>query len=101
MNASNPNTREVEAEETGVQGHPWIQSKFNNNMDLAQPYLIGTAKVIKPAQLLDKDPATLHRMMPSPSWRLSLLVLISLYYMLGELLIFVLLGEIGLWGISY
>jgi hypothetical protein len=59
VNASNPNTREVEAEETGVQGHPWIQSKFNNNMDLAQPYLIGTAKVIKLAELLDKDPAKL------------------------------------------
>lgn len=55
-----------------------------------------TAKVMKPAQLLDKDPATLHRMMPSPSWRLSLLVLISMYCVLWELLIFVQLGDIGL-----
>jgi hypothetical protein len=57
-----------------------------------------TAKVMKPAQLLDKDPATLHRMMPSPSWRLSLLVLISMYCVLWELLIFVQLGDIGLMG---
>lgn len=59
---------------------------------LVKPYLKGMAKVIKPAPLLDKDPEILSHMMAT----VLLLVLISVCCMLGELLIFVQFGDIGL-----
>ena len=46
---------------------------------------MGMAKVIKPAQLLDKDPAKLSHMIAG----VPLLVMISACCILGELLVFV------------
>lgn len=53
---------------------------------------MGMAEVIKPAQLLDKDPAKLSHMITTE----SLLVLIFTYYILEGLLIFVQSPDIGL-----
>lgn len=55
---------------------------------------MGMAKVIKPALLLDKDPAKLSHVLAS----MSLLVLSSMCCMLGGLSVFVLFGDIELMG---
>lgn len=52
---------------------------------MAQPYLMGTVEVIKPAQLLDKEPAKLSCMVAA----MTHLVLIATCCMVGGLLIFV------------
>lgn len=31
--------QKVESEESGVQGHPWVHSKFNANLGNMKPYL--------------------------------------------------------------
>ena len=54
---------------------------------LMQPYLMGTAKVTHPAQLLDKDPANLNKIATVPR-----LVFFSVCCILGGLLIFVQFG---------
>lgn len=53
------------------------------------PYLMGMVEVIKPAQLFDEDPAKVDHMMIA----VLLLVLISMCFIIGELLIFVQLGN--------
>lgn len=55
---------------------------------MVQPYLMRRAKVIKQAQLLDKDPAKLSCMVSG----MPLLGLISACYVPGGLLIFVYFG---------
>ena len=50
---------------------------------------MGTAKVIKPEQLLDKDPAKLSPVMQSLPFSLPLFILIFMCYMLGGILMFV------------
>jgi hypothetical protein len=60
---------------------------------VAQLYLMGTTKVIKPENLLDKDPERLSPVIESLSCHLPLFVMISMCCMLGGgLLIFVQLG---------
>lgn len=53
------------------------------------PYLMGMVEVIKPAQLFDEDPAKVDHMMIA----VLLLVLISMCFIIGELLIFLQLGN--------
>ena len=58
---------------------------------LMQPYLMGTAKVTKPAQPLDKDPANLNNKIAT----VPRLVFFSVCCILGGLLIFVQFGVNG------
>lgn len=77
-----------------------MQSPGYSQLDprLAQPYLMGSSKVRKPAQLLDKDPAELSRMMQLLSCGRPLLILISPRCIPVGLLITVQLGDICLMG---
>lgn len=68
---------------------------------MAQPYLMGTAKVIKSARLFDKDQAKLSLMIAHDSLIKPPLVSISMCYILRALLIFVQFGYIGLMKFFY
>lgn len=59
---------------------------------MAQPFMRGTAKVIKPAQPLDKDPAMMSYMMAA----MPLFSLFTTCFVIRGHLIFVQFGDIGL-----
>lgn len=62
--------------------------------DMAQSYLIGTAKFVRPVQLLDNGPAKLSQMKVTFDF-------ISTSYILSKLLIFVQFRNMGLMGNFY